>query len=340
MKTILPTGRTRRPDRRGLTYFEIYADGLIHTAAVFGFESDDRYVERLAVLAWANGVELVKQNFRKAAEVSQLLCESLEVGRSEALALCQDLNVRITGADDALDAARGYYRQKYNTPELDTRDADAAGRIRHIIGEATLGGLLSRGGKPGLYRALAERLDACRNEQAFLTTRALHWARKSGLPIDHPLLELAAWFYPPSHPREEELVCTAIAGHLPKVLEQQDPWALDSWLKPAWKEGIMTAKFAPDHVALVVGELSEDERSSNIKIFDKYIIGTQTPDERVNLPDAFARYLAEWNPCGLGNEEIRNANPRMTAARAFDFAMWMGMIAELPVSLGGKRSDK
>lgn len=340
MKTILPTSRTRRPDRRGLSYFEIYADGLIHTAAVFGFESDDRYVERLAVLGWANGVELVKQNHRKAAEVSQLLGESLEVGRSEALTLCQDLNVQITGVDDAFAAARSFYRQKYNTPGLNIEDTDAAGRIRHIIGEATLGGLLSRGGAPELYRAMADQTAACRNEQAFLTTRALHWARKSGLPIDHPLLELAAWFYPPSHPREAELLCTAIAGHLPKVLEKQVPWALELWLMPAWKEGVMTAKFAPDHVALAVGELSEDERSFNMNIFDKCIIGTQTPDERVNLPDAFAQYLAEWNPCGLGHEEIRDANPRMVAARAFDFAMWMGMIAELPVSLGGKRSDR
>jgi hypothetical protein len=50
MNSTLPTRQTERPDRTGLSHYEIIADGLIHAAAVFGIRQDELFVERVAEL--------------------------------------------------------------------------------------------------------------------------------------------------------------------------------------------------------------------------------------------------------------------------------------------------
>jgi hypothetical protein len=339
MNAILPTRQTKQPERAGLSHYEILADGLIHAAAVFDIAPDERFVERVATLAWANGVQLVRQNVRQAAEVSRLLGESLEVGRSETLRLCEDLAPRVDLSEDPFAATRSYYQERHNARGLNVGDSAAAGPIRQLVGEATLGGLLSRGLAPALYGAFADRTNSFSYEQAFLVTRVWFWSHKSGLPIDHPFLEMAAAAYR-DHPHKRDLICGAIAARLAKVLDQDIPWDLELWLEPAWKEGIMTAKFAPDEVAQVAGELDAAERSKNLQIFDVCIVATATPDGCVNLPAAFSRYLSRWNACGLSNEAARKDNVRAVAACGFDFGFTAGMVAEMPESLGGKRGDK
>lgn len=99
----------------------------------------------------------------------------------------------------------------------------------------------------------------------------------------------------------------------------------------------MQAKFAPDVVAAVMAEFEEGELQTNHEIFDVCIQGTEKPAGRVDLDAAFARYLERWNPYSLGNADLRKMSPRFLAARAFDFAIWMGILAELPLEQGGKR---
>ncbi len=59
MNTTLPTIQTQLPSQTGLVLHEIIANSLIHAAAVFGIEQDERFVERVAALAWFNGAFVI-----------------------------------------------------------------------------------------------------------------------------------------------------------------------------------------------------------------------------------------------------------------------------------------
>jgi hypothetical protein len=57
--TALPTIQTQLPSQTGLVLHEIIANSLIHAAAVFGIEQDERFVERVATMAWFNGAFVI-----------------------------------------------------------------------------------------------------------------------------------------------------------------------------------------------------------------------------------------------------------------------------------------
>jgi hypothetical protein len=90
MKTNIPTRQTKIPSREGLTIHEIIADGLIHAAHVFDITDDERFVERVLSIAWVNAARLVQFNFWQAASLAKSLCESLEVGKAEAVGQWRD----------------------------------------------------------------------------------------------------------------------------------------------------------------------------------------------------------------------------------------------------------
>jgi len=69
MNTALPDQKTTCRSRTGLLFHQILADGLIHAASVFGIEQDERFVERVTNLAWTNGVQAIKNNVPRAAEM-------------------------------------------------------------------------------------------------------------------------------------------------------------------------------------------------------------------------------------------------------------------------------
>ena len=78
MNTILPIRQTEEPSRVGLAFHEMPADGLIHTAAVFGLEPDKRFVERVAALVttWSERARAYSDLFSadlSARRLSQLI---------------------------------------------------------------------------------------------------------------------------------------------------------------------------------------------------------------------------------------------------------------------------
>lgn len=243
---LLPTTLTREPSRIGLVYYEILADGLIHSAAVLGIEPDERFVERVATLAWSNGAKLVQRHVSTAANIIRRLAESLESGRSEADCLCRALAVDVVGAENAFHAIRSHYAEKQHCRALNLTDPGDSGQIRRLVAEAALGGLLSRGLLPDLYFAITGLVRFCQNQESFLATRLWTWASctKSGLPRYHPIIDLACLFYE-THPLERNLVCESLGSDLNGILDQSDPWALELWLLPAWRHGIEIAQLAP-----------------------------------------------------------------------------------------------
>ena len=45
---------------------------------------------------------------------------------------------------------------------------------------------------------------------------------------------------------------------------------------------------------------------------------------------AFERYLDDHKPYRFSEVEVRDANPRLVAWAAYDFAFWMAVISERP----------
>ena len=113
--------------------------------------------------------------------------------------------------------------------------------------------------------------------------------------------------------------------------------APEHWLQPAWIDGADSARLAPDEIFRVVEELTNEDRSANLRIYRECVEGTLTLEGRPDLPAAYDRYMAKWNHYGFGDPATRQANARMVAVRAYDFALWMGVISHLPAALAEKR---
>lgn len=327
MKTTIPTRKTQTPSREGLSFHEIVADGLIHAAHVFGISDDERFIERVLSIAWVNAARLVQSNFWQAATLAKSLSETLEVGKSECETLCREVGEAITSStEDPFTAIREYYADARQCRVLESTDPEYSDRVRQLIGEALLGGLYSRGMIAEAFQVLIAHSENTRNEQRILSNRLIYWASNKGQPRFHPFMELCVHRY--DNDPERDLLCSAIARQLPKILDQDEPWALEQWLTPGWKDGLIAAKFAPDEVLAVIRAIPAKNWEFNQKLFQESIVPTAA-DEKVNLPAAFLHYVTRYEPYGFADETSRAANPRLLAWSAYDFAFWMAVVAEL-----------
>jgi hypothetical protein len=328
MKSTIPTRQTKTPSREGLTLHEIVADGLIHAAHVFDITDDERFVERVLSIAWVNAARLVQSNFWQAASLAKSLSESLEVGKAETEKLCHEVGAAIdSSTEDPFSAIRDFYVEARQCRSLDKSDPDYSDRLRQLIGEAVLGGLFSRGVIAEAFQELVAHSEKTQNEQRVLSTRLIFWANNQWLPRFHPFMELCVQRY--DNGPERDLLCSAIARHMPAKLELDEPWSLVHWLTPGWKDGIMAAKFAPDEVQLAISALPEKKWEGTRWLFQFSIISTSTAEGKVDLPAAYRVYLERCDPHGFADGAILTANPRLAAWSAYDFAFWMGVVAQL-----------
>jgi len=328
MKTTIPTRQTQNPSRDGLAYHEILADGLFHTAHVFGIAADDRFVERVAALAWVNAARLVQSNFWQAGSIARSLRETLETGRSESEALCRAVGDAITSStEEPFEAVRTYYADVLQTRSLDSTSAESSDRIRQLIGEAVLAGLHSRGLIASAFQALIAHSENTRNEQRIVSNRLIYWASNDGLPRYHPFMELCVQRY--DNNPERDLLCTAIARRLTTILEKGNPWEVEHWCSVGWTDGWIAATFAPDEVIQVINAIPAKSWEFNQRLFIESMVTTFTSDEKVNLPGAFADYVTRYDPYDLADDSVRAANPRLVAWSAYDFSFWMGVVAEI-----------
>ncbi len=334
MKTNIPTRQTKIPSRQGLTLHEIIADGLIHAAHVFDIADDERFVERVLCLAWVNATQLVHSNFWQAAALAKPLSESLEVGKAESEKLCHEIGLAIcSSTGDPFAAIRDYYAGARQCRSLDRNDPDYSDRVRQLIGEAVLGGLFSRGVTAEAFRPLVAQRENTRNEQRVLSDRLVFWANNQGLPRFHPFMELCVERY--ENARERDLLCSAIARHMPAILEQDEPWSLAHWLTPGWKDGITAAKFAPDEVQQAINDLPEKKWEGLRWLFQYSVVSTATAAGKVDLPAAYRVYLERCDPHGFADAAVLTANSRWAAWSAYDFAFWMGVVAEFGATFEG-----
>ena len=328
---ILPTAQTLQPSRVGLVHYEILADGLIHSAAIFGFPPDEQFVSRVGALAFCNGVRLVSLQPKYAGEIAGLIGQSLEVGRDENQRLCQWLQEEMGSAAGPLDAAEKFLRRRFKADLLPVDDPKSASMIRCIVGGSVMAGIYSRSLAPELFQVFQTEVESQHHELGYLTSRVVWWATNRGLPVDHPFIELVARTYR-NQPLEGAMIGPLFVERLRALITDPNPWDLRHWLEPGWREGGMTARFAPDQVAAVMQEIGATKRASYIGAFRECLKGTGKPSEQIDLLAAFDQYLGQREPKGLGDESIRQANPRLIAACAYDFAVWMGIVAETGAS--------
>lgn len=334
-KTSLPTHQTQTPSREGLAYHEILADGLVHTARVFGFANDECLVERVANLAWVNGARLVQSNFWQAADIARSLSESLEFGQTQSEGLCRAVGETIiTSTEDPFTAIKNYYATVSQCRSWDVSSPESVERIRQTIGEAVLGGLLSRRVNPLAFQALLAHSEKTRNEQSTLANRLIYWAVNKGLPRHHPFIEFCVNRYD-SAP-ERDLLCNAIGRQLSGILELAEPWDLVHWLKPGWVDGLTVGRFAPDAAQEVIASFPAGQWEFTQKLFPGSIVKTSV-EGKLNLPEAFMDYVIRFNPDDLADDSVKLENARLLAWSAYDFSFWMGIVAELcPQARGAK----
>jgi hypothetical protein len=196
-----------------------------------------------------------------------------------------------------------------------------------VIGEAVLGGIYSRGVITEAFQLLFARSEKTRNEQRVLSDRLVFWANNQGLPRFHPFMELCVERY--DNGPERDLLCSAIARHMPANLELDEPWSLARWLTPGWKDGIMAAIFAPDEVQQAINALPDKKWEGLRWLFQYSVVSTATAAGKVDLPAAYGVYLERCDPHGFADAAVLTANSRWAAWSAYDFAFWMGVVAEL-----------
>lgn len=263
--------------------------------------------------------------------------DSLETGRSQTQALCAAVDDAVRGQTRVFDAIRHHYESAVGTRALDARNPAQAGEIRQLVGEAVHAGLSCRGLAPELYRAVVAINDQARLEQQFLCELLLGWVQGDGLPPCHPFLQMAERFYC-RRPQERQLVCELMGRAMLPALETDEPWAPAHWLGRGWKAGIAQARFAPDSVMKVFEEADAKHLTYCRSLYRNCVLGTAEAPGKPDLVAAFEKYLTDSEDSGLHIPEVRALNPRVLAARAYDFTVWMGFLAEIPERTEGLAS--
>ena len=323
--SLLPTAQTRQPDRTGLVHYEILADGLIHAATVFGLEPDGDFVPRVSALAFLNGAQVVAHHPRPAGRIAGLICQALEVGRDAQASFCEKVQAELGEATTPQEAAAAMVRRHFGSLSVD-RPADSA-LIRCLVAGAVAAGVYSRSLAPKLFEAARHEVDQLENEEAFLASRLCWWSNSQGLPDDHPFMDLAARLYN-KRPQERGLLCPMFSERLKAVWAKANPWALEEWLYPGWEDGRLTARYAPDLVAPVLAEVSPQEMERTLAHFNARLAKAAAANGRELLLSGFEFYAGEFYPGTAGTDELRRSNPRYTAVLAYDYAVWMGIVAE------------
>ena len=329
MNSTLPQPITKQPSREGLAYYECLADGIIHAAVVFNIDQDIYFVERVAALAWVNGASAVYKKVQHSAKLAQTLHQVLETGRSQTIALCKAVETAVVASTCAFAGIRQYYKT-LGTRAISSVRPEQSGVIRRLVAEAILAGLSCRGAAPKLYQAIAERASQTSGEQNFLGAMLIGWLDTDGLPIQHPFLQMAAAFYrKKSH--ERRLIGELMSTMLMTDIEHAafgGMWRHNEWLETGWKMGVNQSVYAPDTVQPLFEEAGKDHLGYCKELYRDCISPSQKPDQPIpDLPAAFDIYVQQTKDCSFHFPKVRSDNPRLLAARAFDFAVWMGFLA-------------
>jgi hypothetical protein len=322
MNLPLPDRMTGRPERAGLTYHEIIADGLFHAAAVAGLERDDTLVERVAFMAWVNGAMLVAKQVPSAARISSQLSQSLEAGPTEIKKLCLSAQAAIGTAANPAPGLLELHRQA-QVSDLSANDPATIRLVRQLVGTAALAGIHSRALQPGLFKSLYDFGEDTHGDHRFLTTRLWDWALHDDLPYAYPFIEYLNPMYSENE-REGKLIRDGCRDALLAALQLNDPWRMGYWLDQGWARGTLMVRFAPDLLVAAAGGFSATEASNNHKIMEEFLEDRAGIPESEGLAHGFQQFLDKWNPYGLADTRFRAGNPLLLAARAYDYAFWMG----------------
>ncbi len=325
----LPTQRTIRPDRRGLAYHEVVADGLIHTAAFLDIAPGEGFVERLLTVAFANGVRLAEKNPVRAAQTARRVRESAESPPEATLRLATDLAPLFDAPDQPLVLrAREYFRRRHCTGDIDDPVSESAYIVRQLMADALLAGLHFRGLAPAAYGNFRAFLGRSLVDQDFLVSRVWTWTLAQGVPRAHPLLELASSFYPDRR-IEHDLIVEGMAEALPSAAALPDPLDCAYWLDAGRRRGRTLAQFAPDRLEAAVEEFDDSLVAENARILGRGL-ELARKDPAGGYAAAYDDYLATDDPLGLAHPGIRAANPLTLAQRAYDFTFWLAAVSHHP----------
>jgi hypothetical protein len=324
---------------------EYFADRLIHSALVMGYQPDKHFVAKMGALAWLNGAVAISNHckYNDTRNTKRDFLHSTELSCSGFHALGR----AATGWVDPMFPVRTeierFYTRKRGASRLSIkRDADLPAS-KQILGEAALAGMLVREHYPFLNQILFTQKQYIEGQEAFMI-RILnggivrHWPQPK-----HPMVELAEMCWDTSI-LLNDIIATSLARNLHLLLHLPNPWDETQWLQLGWKVGRL-AGHNPSNLLSVYNhscETMRDTRKCYRMVFDLCVIGTSHTAKKLNLKRAYRAYLNTWKPAvynpapvNLGKRENRSKHLRVVLVRGYYFAFIMGFLAQLDPAHGG-----
>ena len=338
MPICLPNMRTLEPVRTGLSFHEHLSDAYVHTALVFGFENDHDLVARVATLAYCNSIYLAAYHLPLAAECIELLNPSLMMEPLQLVMMSSSLVAQQPGADTWATIA-AFFNSYCDAGKFRLENPDDAQPIRQLVAKAAYLGLASAELNAELYREVCAAIKASSLRSLHINTRLSFWMTQGGLPQCHPVLEISDFFYGENLVLRK-LVRDAIAQHLPKNLDQPDPWSFALWMAPVWHEGMKIASMTPNAVEDIKAEVGTKAWASKGKVYDTYLPPVIAARNLDALPETVGAYLHAELPEELRPKPVQIENHMIMLILAVDFAFWGGLLSETPASRGGRKNEE
>jgi hypothetical protein len=309
-------------------YAELWAAGFARTATDFGTEVNPRFPDRICAIAFINGVLFRSWH---ADEVPRLI-DKLESSPSLPFldlsqAAAQLAAALPKGPGDLATLQSKVAPLVYSGIKSPQSDAELPGPL----GRAILLGLNLATLRPELAERIVTWLKRMPHEPAFLVSRLSAWSAFDDLPYAEAIVEFAFSFYK-NRPHEREFVCGGLHDAWLIARHRPDPWELSAWVYHAFARGQRLFILDPKEARLLISEVPRDEMERTLKIYrDTAVAGTS--GERFDVLQATLRYFASAREGVLGRYYCEHAYPRLLVVRAYDYAVWTGLFAKIPIDV-------
>jgi hypothetical protein len=169
-------------------------------------------------------------------------------------------------------------------------------------------------------------------EPAFLVSRLSAWSEYDDRPFAEPIIEFASAFYK-DRPQERDLVCAGIHDAWKIARLRPDPWDLSAWVYHGYARGQRFGLEDPIGPRAVLEEIPADERYWRVRVYRATAIGSGCSGETFDPLAATLRYFAMAHNGVLGRFHSERRYPRLQMVKAYENAVWTGILAAIPIDL-------
>jgi hypothetical protein len=323
-KLVSPVGSIAEPD-----YAQLVTVGFTRTARHFGIEVNPLFPDRVCAIAFTNGVLFQSWHPDEVDRLVGKLETSISVPPLDLPWAATQLAVALPkGPADMAALCNALAPLVYSgivTPRCDDELPEALGRS--ILLGLKLGAL-----QPALADCIVTWLKRVPHEQAFLVSRLSAWSAHDDLPFAEPIIEFASTYYR-NLQRIEDLVCGGLHDAWKAARYWPDPWDLSAWVYHGFARGRRLGLSDNKEARAVIEELPAGERDRTVRIYRDTAIGAGGDGETFDILAATLRYFGLAHDGLLSRFHCQRLYPRLLVVRAYEYAVWIGLLAALPLEL-------